>query len=147
MKPYTDNLEHLLDELSRIDLLMRSYLENLQENFPEAGDELRGLYISEAEIEWIQRNPGFGSIQGTLSDLRIESLKEINLLRKEIDAKKEESLKKGRELRLHILSELFGLDSFEIDILLIGLVPELDLKYEKLYSYLQNDVTKKKPTI
>ena len=147
MKPYTDNLEHLLDELSRIDLLMRSYLENLQENFPEAGDELRGLYISEAEIEWIQRNPGFGSIQGTLSDLRIESLKKINLLRKEINAKEEESLKKGRELRLHILSELFGLDSFEIDILLIGLVPELDLKYEKLYSYLQNDVTKKKPTI
>ena len=96
MKPYADNLEHLLDELSRIDLLMQSYLENLQENFPGAGDELRGLYISEAEIEWIQRNPGFGSKQGTMPDLRIESLKEINAIRKEIDARKEESLKKGQ---------------------------------------------------
>ncbi|WP_394325977.1 hypothetical protein [Methanosarcina horonobensis] len=37
----------------------------------------------------------------------------------------------------------FSLDPFEIDILLIGLAPELDLKYEKIYSYLQNDVTKK----
>ena len=147
MKPYTDNLEHLLDELSRIDLLMRSYLENLQENFPEAGDELRGLYISEAEIEQIQRNPGFGSRQRILPDIRIERLKEINSVRKEIDARKGESLKRGRELRLHTLSELFGLDPFEIDILLIGLAPELDLKYEKLYSYLQNDVTKKKPTV
>jgi SpoVK/Ycf46/Vps4 family AAA+-type ATPase len=147
MNPYADNLEHLLDELSRIDLLMQSYLEILQENFPEAGDEFRGLYISEAEIEQIQRNPGFGNQQETIPDVRIERLKAINAVRKEIDARKEESLKKGMELRLHILSELFGLDPFEIDILLIGLAPELDLKYEKLYSYLQNDVTKNKPTV
>jgi SpoVK/Ycf46/Vps4 family AAA+-type ATPase len=147
MKPYADNLEHLLDELSRIDLLMQSYLENVQENFSGAGGELRGLYISEAEIEQIKRNPGFGSRQGILPDIRIERLKEINLVRKEVDSRKEESLKKSTELRLHILSELFGLDPFEIDIILIGLAPELDLKYEKLYSYLQNDVTKKKPAV
>jgi ATP-dependent 26S proteasome regulatory subunit len=147
MKPYDDNLEHLLDELSRIDLLIRSYVENFQEELPEAGDEFRGLYVSEAEIEQIQKKPGFGSRQGILPDIRTERLREINALRNRIDAKKEESLKKGRELRLHTISELFGLDPFEIDILLIGLAPELDLKYEKLYSYLQNDVTKKKPTV
>jgi AAA+ superfamily predicted ATPase len=147
MKPYDDNLEHLLDELSRIDLLIRSYVENFQEELPEAGDEFRGLYVSEAEIEQIQKKPGFGSRYGELLDIRTERLREINALRDIIDSKKEESLKKGRDLRLHTISELFGLDLFEIDILLIGLAPELDLKYEKLYSYLQNDVTKKKPTV
>jgi len=147
MKPYADNLEHLLDEFSRIDLLIRSYLEKMLESFPEAGDELRGLYVSEAEIEQIQRNPGFGNQQETIPDVRARRLKEIDSVRKEIDARKKESLKGGPELRLHILSELFGLDPFEIDILLIGLAPELDLKYEKLYSYLQNDITKKKPTV
>lgn len=146
MKPY-DNIEHLLDELSRIDLLIRSYLESLREELPDTIDEFRGLYVSEAEIEQIQRNPGFGSRQEILQDIRIERLNEINEIRKEIDAKKEESLKKGAELRLHILSELFALSPFEMDILLIGLAPELDLRYEKLYSYLQNDVTKKKPTV
>ena len=79
--------------------------------------------------------------------MKNERLNEIDEIRKEIDIKKEESLKKGAELRLHVLSELFGLDPFEIDILLIGLAPEIDLRYEKLYSYLQNDVTKKKPTV
>jgi SpoVK/Ycf46/Vps4 family AAA+-type ATPase len=147
MEPYADNLEYLLDELSRIDLLIRVYLESLREGFPEAGDEFRGLYISEAEIEQIQRNSGFGSQIGILPDLRIERLTEINVIREEIDAKKEESLKKGRELRLHTLCELFGLDPYEKDIMLIGLAPELNLKYEKLYSYFQNDVTKKKPTV
>lgn len=147
MKPYDNNLEHLLDELSRIDLLMRSYLENFREDFPEGGNELWGLYISETEIEWIKGNPGFGSWQGKAPDVRIERLKKFDSAREEINLRKEESLKIGRELRLHILSELFDLDPFEIDILLIGLAPELDFKYEKLYSYLQNDVTKKKPTV
>jgi ATP-dependent 26S proteasome regulatory subunit len=146
MKPY-DNIEHLLDELSRIDLLIQSYLESLREELPETIDEFRGLYVSEAEIEQIQRNPGFGSRQGVLHDIRIERLNEINEIRKGIDVKKEESMRIGRELRLHTLSVFFGLDSCEIDIILIGLASELDLKYEKLYSYLQNDVTKKKPTV
>lgn len=146
MNPYADNLEHLLDELSRVNLLVKSYLEEILENIPEAGDEFRGLYVSEAEIEQIQRNSDVER-QRVVSEVRIERLRVINAMKEEIDSRKVESLKNGTELRLHILSELFGLDPFEIDIILIGLAPELDLKYEKLYSYLQNDVTKKKPAV
>ena len=51
------------------------------------------------------------------------------------------------ELRLHVLSEIFDLQPFEVDVLLICITPELDLKYENIYSYLQNDVTKKRPGI
>jgi SpoVK/Ycf46/Vps4 family AAA+-type ATPase len=147
MKSYANNLEHLLEELSRIDLLLKTYLGSWLEDFPEAVAEFRGLYVSETEIEQIQKNPCFGARQEALPDLRIERFKEINEIRREINFKIEESLKIGRELRLHKLSELFDLDSCEIDILLIGLAPELNLKFEVLYSYLQNDVTKKKPTI
>ncbi len=147
MRPYDNNLKHLLDELSRIDLLIRSYVESFREELPETVDDFRGLYISEAEIVQIQKNPGFGSTQEILQDVQVERLREVNEIRKEIDTRIEESLKIGRELRLHKLSELFGLDTFEIDILLIGLAPELDLRYEKIYSYLQNDVMKKKPTV
>jgi hypothetical protein len=72
---------------------------------------------------------------------------ETEAARKDINKRKIESLKCGRDLRLHNLAELFSLDQFEIDVLLIGLAPELDLKYEKVYSYLQNDVTKKRPGV
>ncbi|MEE8587286.1 MAG: hypothetical protein V3T83_20795 [Acidobacteriota bacterium] len=42
---------------------------------------------------------------------------------------------------------LFDLSPFERDTLLICLAPEIDLKYEKLYAYLQDDVTRKRPCL
>jgi hypothetical protein len=48
---------------------------------------------------------------------------------------------------LNWLSHLFSLDVFDIAILLIALAPEIDLKYERLYSYLQDDVSRRRPTV
>jgi Winged helix domain, variant/ATPase family associated with various cellular activities (AAA) len=45
------------------------------------------------------------------------------------------------------LVEYFALDRFEQDVLLLAFAPELQLKYETLYAYLNNDVTRKFPTI
>ncbi len=53
----------------------------------------------------------------------------------------------GLELRLDKLEKLFALDRFEVDILLVSLAVELDLRYERLYAYLQDDVTKKHPSV
>lgn len=144
MMPYADSLEHLLDEFSRIDRLIRSYFEVFRAELSEPIDEFRGLYISEAEIQTLLKSPGFGTDPKILPDSEI---KEIGKVRRDIYSRKIESLRHGKELRLHTLSELFSLDPFEIDILLIGLAPELDLKYEKIYSYLQNDVTRKRPGV
>nr|WP_292391192.1 hypothetical protein [Methanosarcina sp. UBA5] len=40
------------------------------------------------------------------------------------------------------LSELFSLTPFERDVLLIGLAPELEERFVKLYAYLKNDLKK-----
>ncbi len=138
-----NNLQHLLYEFSRIDLLIRTYLETVRDDNSEPV-EFMGLYISEAEIENLQRSSGFLS---TFKALPEEKRKDIEAMRKNQNYKMAESLKKGRKLRLHTLAELFGLDPFEIDVILIGLAPELDLKYERIYAYLQNDVTLKRPRV
>src|SRR5262249_49922103 len=44
------------------------------------------------------------------------------------------------------LSREFGLSTLEQDILLVVLAPEVESKYEALYAYLNNDVSKKTPT-
>jgi hypothetical protein len=44
------------------------------------------------------------------------------------------------------VTQLFHLTRVEEQCLLICLAPELDRKYEKLYAYLQDDVTRKKPS-
>lgn len=45
------------------------------------------------------------------------------------------------------LAETFGLAGFDLDVILLALAPELDLRYERLYAYLQDDITRKRPTV
>ena len=40
----------------------------------------------------------------------------------------------------------FSLSPIEQDILLLAVAPEIDLKYETLFAYLNNDITRKWPT-
>ncbi|WP_406661840.1 AAA family ATPase [Methanolobus sp. ZRKC3] len=143
MDGYNSSFEHLLEELSRIDLIVRTELNKFREN-QHCMNDFRGLYISEDEIDEILQDLNCGFKADKDSNVALEQIKEISL---KIDAKKNESIRRGTELRLQSLSELFHLDSFELDVLLICLASELDLQYEKLYSYLQNDVTKKRPSV
>jgi ATP-dependent 26S proteasome regulatory subunit len=45
------------------------------------------------------------------------------------------------------LLEAFGLSPFDVDLVLIALAPEIDLRYERIFAYLQDDVTRKRPTV
>jgi AAA+ superfamily predicted ATPase len=42
---------------------------------------------------------------------------------------------------------VFGLSDIDVGVLLVALAPELDLRYERLYAYLQDDVTSRRPTV
>ena len=50
-------------------------------------------------------------------------------------------------LRLDYLKATFDLSPFEYDAFLVCLAHALDLKYEKIFGYLQDDVTRKRPTV
>ncbi len=52
-----------------------------------------------------------------------------------------------KNTRLGKLAEMFSLGVFEVDVLLLALAPEIDARYERLYAYLQDDITCKRPTI
>ncbi len=147
---YQNSLEHLLAELERIDLKLRLRVLKVKSQCDySVGEELRGLCISEKEIDDIlaadasfqetSSDPG-----GTLPQPLAEKLCQVEL---EIQERKTESLQQGLMLRLEQLRQMFHLSPFELDALLICLLPELDLKYEKVYAYLQDDVTKKRSTI
>jgi hypothetical protein len=45
------------------------------------------------------------------------------------------------------LAHLFQLTAFETQCVVACLAPEIDRRYEKLYGYLQDDVTRKRPTV
>jgi SpoVK/Ycf46/Vps4 family AAA+-type ATPase len=147
MEYYADSLQHLLAELERIDLLVRAQIA-LNRRIDSEDPQFRGLYISEQQVDTLLAHPrgrpswqtdqGHGS-EGTGIDL--------TPLDDTITQRREESLRRGIELRLEALRERFRLDSLDLDILLVCLAPELDLRYERLYAYLQDDVTRKRPSV
>ena len=49
--------------------------------------------------------------------------------------------------RLAWLAQTFDLTRFDLDLLLVALAPEVDMRYEQLYAYLQDDVTRRRPSL
>jgi AAA+ superfamily predicted ATPase len=49
--------------------------------------------------------------------------------------------------RLTWLERSFDLSTFDLAVIIIALAPELDLRYERLYAYLQDDVTRRRPSV
>ncbi len=54
----------------------------------------------------------------------------------------------GEDLpRFGWLKSTFGLSTFDLNVILVALAPEVDLRYERIYAYLQDDVTRRRPTV
>ncbi|MGH3930787.1 MAG: ATP-binding protein, partial [Pseudonocardiaceae bacterium] len=57
------------------------------------------------------------------------------------------SLRQEMYLRLPALAELFDLAPFDVDVVVMCLAPEIDRRYERLYGYLHDDITRRAPTV
>jgi len=142
---YKTNLQHIQDELKRIDVLLNLQVSRFRQD-NKVMDGFQGIYISEDEINSVLDQ----GTQYTVNeeDQSITALKgHLIELESEISQKTIISLEKMVELRLSSLANNFDLTSFEIDCILVCLAPALDRKYEKLYAYLNDDITKKHPTV
>ena len=149
---YQNNWEHLTDELAKLDLLLQLKVLKLSNAQPvEPQNAFKGIFLSHQEIDDILMercsNPEELNYD-TETNAQIRSLHNaIEHLQETISKKKEASLAQGFYLTLPQLSHLLGLSPFEEQSVLICLAPELDRKYEKLYAYLQDDITRKKPSV
>jgi SpoVK/Ycf46/Vps4 family AAA+-type ATPase len=144
MQAYSDSREHLFDELRRLDLLLNLGVARLRSDPAFASfNEFRGLFIAEDEIDAV-----LGGRRGGAPNAEEAAIVEaIRRAEESVAARVAATVAAGTRLSLFRLAELFGLVPFDIDALLVCLAPELDLKYAKLYAYLQNDVTRKKPSV
>lgn len=147
-KYYKTSIEHLMAELERIDLLISTFVGRARRLFV-SDQQFQGLYISEQEIEQLLSHPaGLPKWAFDKDQLNADGFKNrLDQLSIEINTQKRISLETGIELRLEKIEKIFGLKPVEIDILLICLIPEMDTRYEKIFAYLQDDVTQKRPSI
>jgi SpoVK/Ycf46/Vps4 family AAA+-type ATPase len=149
---YKNNLEHIKEELSKLDLIIQLGVLNLRKSLSgETQEGFKGLFLSDQEIDSILEEKITSSKDMQLRDKnesRVECfLEAISKSQEEISKKKEQSISEGIYLALPQLVNLFNLSPFEEQCVLICLAPEIDSKYEKLYAYLQDDISRKSPSI
>lgn len=143
---YHDNYDHIRDELAKLDLLIkrRVLLFRLHLKMMQKTASSHPMYISHDEVDWLLSRNDPPPVQSAELE-RID--RELELIRDRSSARAAESSGSGIFLALPQLAYLFGLSPFELLTVVICLAPELDRKYDKLYAYLQDDITRKKPSV
>jgi len=128
--------EYLLGELQRLDLLLHREILRLRAAYQLSLDEFRGLYISDQQVDNLLRETRDASEIPDPAALtqQADTLHRSNLALLD-DASPWSRLKRE-----------FALSDFELDVLLVALAIDADPKYETLFAYLNNDVTRKWPT-
>src|SRR5262245_54221362 len=144
--PYRDNLEHLNNELRRLDILiqLRTTTLTLQNQEIPESQTARTVYISPEEVEWLLTQDATPIAE---NDMTRVLRSELASLTNEIDNRVQASLQAGVLLLLPQLGRLFGLSVFEMKAIVICLAPEMNRKYDRLYAFLQDDITRKRPSV
>ena len=125
-------LVHLLPALHRLDHILDSAMQSCpHDRGSDPSNRFRGLFLTREEVSrLISRDPlvtPFAPAAEFAAEAGGEGL--------------------SRKSPLAWLIRTFKLDEFEVDLLVLALAPELDLRYEKIFGFLQDDVTRRRPTI
>jgi hypothetical protein len=116
--------------LARLDSLLEREILRLRARYQLSLDEFRGLYVSDEQVD----------------RLVADGYARAGLEREEPAMPLAAARPRQLDPRWAHLVQTFALSEVEEDLVLIALAAELDLKYETLYAYLNNDVTRKAPT-
>jgi len=138
--------EHLIGELEVFDLYLKLKISifyafnRKQESYvaPSPG------FISTEEVLWLMGEQGE---ETELQDEHQVLAAQLEQKQQLLDQKISSALEQGHNLPLVSLARLFNLSRFEVNILIACIAPELSRRYDKIYAYLQDDITRKKPSI
>ncbi len=146
---FADGVEHLTVELRRLDLLIRLQVLNQPDNgIANPLEQFRGLVISEQEVFGLLGEPAAQPRDETLLNQELSDIRrKIEDIGAEIRYRRTAASLQNVFLPLKFLADIFRLDPFEEQFLIICLAPELNRKYEKLFGYIHDDITRKQPSI
>jgi adenylate kinase family enzyme len=144
-----ENQAFLCSHLKRLRLLVQRRVLWLRQYWRhDPLQSYQGLVISEAEADWLlagddlraearfyRENSEAVQISQSIAETEREITEQIRLL-----------AEAGRPPALEILVQQFGLTPFERNVLVLCMGPEMDPSFERLYGYVQDDITRKYAT-
>ncbi len=131
---YRSAAEHLADELSWLDLTLARHVAWLRATGQFNEDPLRGLYISDAEVS---------SRLQTVTEPSFDYDHRISSKRAVINARLADSI----GLPIPLIASHFSLNEFERACLVMATAVAIDPRYEVLFAYAHNDVSRKAPSV
>ena len=129
---------HLLARLTLLERRVRHAVDRRRETDREPDDRFRGLYLSDADVDALLA--GGGRLSRADAD-------EVAAALAQVEAEADIAEAVGGSIRLRSLARRFGLSPAEVDLVLVALAPDVDARFERLYAYLQDDVTRRRPGI
>ena len=143
IEPYESVWEHLREELDWLDATLEVAVHQfVRPKRPVELEQFGGLILGHAEVvEELRTVPGRG--------LRPEgrSGADLERRRQRLDSRREATESAGHFVPFFHLIRTLHLSPFEERCLLLGFAPEIDRRYERVFAYLQDDVTRKLPTV
>ncbi len=127
-------LTYLLRRVGLVEDRIRVLVLHRRADDPAPDDPFRGLYLTDEVVDQLLAPAGRPPGPDRAARERVEA---------EADA----ALAAGAQIRLRRLALDAGLTDLDTEILVVALVPDLDSRFERLYGYLNDDVTRRRATV
>ena len=131
------SLLYVLRRLELVEARVRAAVARRRTTDPETDDRFRGLYISQTHVDRLLADRSAPAAPDAAAATALQ----------EIEAAADAAEKEGADLRLRRLAGNFRLGEIDIELLLIAMAPDVDVRFERLYGYLQDDVSRRRASV
>jgi len=127
-------LGYLLARVALVEDRIRALVQHRRQDDPAPDDPFRGLYLSEEAVDRLLAPSDDAPPPSTAGRMSVEQAADRTEAADEV-------------VRLRRLARDGPLSALDVELLVIALVPDLDSRFERLYGYLNDDVTRRRATI
>jgi hypothetical protein len=131
----TDSLGYLLGRAAIVEQRVRELVAERRAADPSPDDPFRGLYLTDDAVDLLLSSEPAEGV----------TLDQDQLTRLNADAERAE--RSGADIRLRRLDQDAALTPLDVELLMIALLPDLDARFERLYGYLNDDVTRRRASV
>jgi ATPase family associated with various cellular activities (AAA) len=135
------SLVHLLGRLAVLEARVRQAVADRRRADPDPDDAFRGLYLTDVHVDRLLEDLAAMRVSDPAGVAATEALS------KAVETAADDAEAAGFTPRLRRLAREFDLSPFDVDVLVAALAPDLEPRFEKLFGYLHDDVTRRRASV